>query len=163
LNIRPACPDDADAVWEIFHAIARRGDTYTFDPGISREEALAWWFGAGTHTFVAESEGQIRGTYLVKANQPGAGSHVANAAFMVAPTASRMGIGRAMGEHALRTARELGFRAMQFNFVVSTNRAAVALWQGLGFAIVGQLPGAFGHPEHGYVDAYVMFRSLTAD
>jgi ribosomal protein S18 acetylase RimI-like enzyme len=79
---------------------------------------------------------------------------------MVAPTARGEGIGRAMSEHCLSEARRLGFRAMQFNFVVSTNESAIRLWQQLGFKIVGTLPGAFRHPEKGYVDVYVMFRSL---
>jgi ribosomal protein S18 acetylase RimI-like enzyme len=94
------------------------------------------------------------------ANQPGLGSHVANASFMVAPAFHGKGAGRHMGLHCLREARRIGFRAMQFNFVVSTNSAAVALWRRLGFDIVGTLPGAFAHRELGYVDAYVMFRSL---
>ena len=136
------------------------GDTYAFDPGMSREEALAYWFRADTHTYVAENDGRIVGTYLLRANQAGPGAHVANAAFMVAPDAQGQGIGRAMGEHCLSEARRLGFRAMQFNFVVSTNTSAIHLWQQLGFKIVGTLPGAFRHPKAGYVDVYVMFRSL---
>jgi ribosomal protein S18 acetylase RimI-like enzyme len=102
----------------------------------------------------------IVGTYILRPNQSGGGSHVANAAFMVAPEARGQGIGRAMGEHCLSEARRLGFRAMQFNFVVSTNQSAVRLWQQLGFKIVGTLSGAFRHPERGYIDVYVMYRSL---
>ena len=105
----------------------------------------------------------IVGTYILRPNQSGGGSHVANAAFMVAPEARGQGIGRAMGEHCLSEARRLGFRAMQFNFVVSTNESAVRLWQQLGFKIVGTLPGAFRHPEKGYIDVYVMHRSLLGD
>jgi len=160
LNIRAAIEPDRDAIWEIFHAVVASGDTYAFDPRISRENALAYWFREDTHTYVAAQDRHVVGTYILRPNQPGAGSHVANAAFMVAPTARGQGIGRAMGEHCLSEARRLGFRAMQFNFVVSTNESAIRLWQQLGFKIVGTLPGAFRHPEKGYVDVYVMFRSL---
>ena len=160
LKIRSATERDRDAIWNIFHEVIPAGDTYAFDPGMSREEALAYWFRADTHTYVAENDGRIVGTYLLRANQAGPGAHVANAAFMVAPDAQGQGIGRAMGEHCLSEARRLGFRAMQFNFVVSTNTSAIHLWQQLGFKIVGTLPGAFRHPKAGYVDVYVMFRSL---
>jgi L-amino acid N-acyltransferase YncA len=160
LNIRPATEADRAAIWNIFHEIVAAGDTYAFDPKISREEAEAYWFRSDTHTYVAESDGEIAGTYILKPNQSDGGSHVSNAAFMVARTARGRGIGRAMAEHCLSEARRLGFHAMQFNFVVSTNESALRLWQQLGFKIVGTLPGAFQHPEWGYVDVYVMFRLL---
>jgi L-amino acid N-acyltransferase YncA len=160
LKIRSATERDGDAIWNIFHEVIAAGDTYAFDPEMSREEALAYWFGTDTHTYVAENDGRIVGTYLLRANQAGPGAHVANAAFMVTPDAQGQGIGRAMGEDCLSEARRLGFRAMQFNFVVSTNTSAIHLWQQLGFKIVGSLPGAFRHPRSGYVDVYVMFRSL---
>ena len=160
LDVRLATEADRDAIWNIFHAVVAPGDTYAFDPRISREDALAYWFREDTHTYVAEEDGHVVGTYILRANQPGSGSHVANAAFMVAPTAHGQGIGHAMGEHCLSEARRLGFRAMQFNFVVSANEGAIRLWKQLGFKIVGTLPGAFRHPEKGYVDVYIMFRSL---
>jgi L-amino acid N-acyltransferase YncA len=160
LKVRPATKPDRDPVWDIFHAIVTAGDTYAFDPKISRDEALAYWFRADTHTYVAERDGRVVGTYILKANQPGLGSHVANAAFMVASDAQGSGVGRRMAEHCLEGARRFGFRAMQFNFVVSTNKGAIRLWKQLGFDIVGTLPGAFHHPQEGYVDVYVMFRSL---
>ncbi len=170
VTIRSAAETDRDAIWKIFHEVVASGDTYPFDPKISREKAFAYWFQPGGHAYVAEldclkqsslQEGHcLVGTYILRPNQSGGGAHVANAAFMV-PTAARgQGIGRAMGEHCLSEARRLGFRAMQFNFVVSTNESAVKLWQKLGMKIVGTLPGAFRHPEKGYVDVYVMFRSL---
>ena len=159
VEIREATAADRDAIWDIFHEVVAARDTYAFDPGMSRHDALGYWFQADTQTYVAESRGRIFGTYILRPNQSGGGSHVANAAFMVAPDARGQGIGRAMGEHCLSEARRLGFRAMQFNFVVSTNDAAVRLWQKLGFKIVGTLPGAFHHPEKGYVDVYVMFCS----
>ena len=162
MKIRTATEADRDAIWDIFHEIVATGDTYAFDPKMSREEALAYWFRADTHTYVAEQGRQIVGTYILKPNQAGAGSHVANAAFMVASNTRGLGVGRKMAEHSLREARRLGFRAMQFNFVISTNTSAIHLWEQLGFKIVGTLPRAFRHPKEGYVDVYVMFRSLQS-
>ena len=159
IEIREATAGDRDAIWDIFREVVTARDTYAFDPGMSRHDAMEYWFQADTRTYVAESRGRILGTYILRPNQSGGGSHVANAAFMVASDARGQGIGRAMAEHCLSEARLLGFRAMQFNFVVSTNDSAVRLWQKLGFKIVGTLPGAFHHPEKGYVDVYVMFRS----
>jgi ribosomal protein S18 acetylase RimI-like enzyme len=160
MNIRKANQADADAIWDIFRAVIAPGDTYVFDPGMSREEALAYWFRGENHTYVAEGEAGVVGTYILKANQPGLGSHVANAAFMVPPSARGLGTGKRMGEHCLAEASRLGFRAIQFNFVVSTNEPALRLWQQLGFSIVGTLPGAFRHAQRGFVDAYIMFRTL---
>jgi L-amino acid N-acyltransferase YncA len=160
MQIRPAMNADHDAIWNVFHEILVAGDTYAFDPQMPRQEALAYWFRADTHTYVAEEDGGVVGTYILRPNQSGPGSHVANAAFMVAPAAGGAGVGRRMAEHCLSEARRIGFRAMQFNFVVSTNTRAIHLWKRLGFKIVGTLPGAFRHPEKGYVDVYVMFRSL---
>jgi len=160
LTLRHATDADRDAIWDIFRVVVASGDTYAFDPDISRTDALAYWMQPATHCHVAERQRTVVGTYILKANQPGLGSHVANAAFMVAPRARAMGVGRAMGEHCLAEARRQGFLAMQFNFVVSTNDSAVRLWQRLGFDIVGTLPGAFRHATNGYVAAYVMYRSL---
>jgi ribosomal protein S18 acetylase RimI-like enzyme len=163
MKIRAASEADRDTVWNIFQEIVAAGDTYAFDPKMSREEALAYWFRADTHTYIAEKDGHVVGTYILRPNQLGPGSHVANAAFMVASDAQRSGVGRSMAEHCLDEARRMGFRAMQFNFVVSTNTPAIHLWEQLGFKIVGTLPGAFHHPEKGYVDVYVMYRSLLED
>jgi L-amino acid N-acyltransferase YncA len=160
LTIRPATETDHGIIWKIFHEVVATGDTYAFDPKISRDDALAYWFRADTHTYVAEKDREIVGTYTLRPNQAGGGAHVANAAFLVAANARGQGIGRAMAQHSLSEARRLGFRAMQFNFVVSTNESAMRLWQQLKFKIVGTLPGAFRHPTKGYVDVYVMFRSL---
>jgi len=160
MEIRAATDADRDAIWKIFHQIVAAGDTYAFDPEISREAALAYWFRADTQTYVAEKGGSVVGTYILRPNQLGPGSHVANAAFMVAPGAQGFKMGRRMAEHCLSEARRMGFRAMQFNFVISTNASAIHLWEQLGFKIVGTLPGAFRHPEKGYVDVYVMYRSL---
>ena len=160
MKIRAATNADHDAIWNIFHQIIATGDTYAFDPQMPREEALAYWFRADTHTYVAEEDGSVVGTYILRPNQSGPGSHIANAAFMVARDAEGAGVGRRMAEHCLSEARRMGFRGMQFNFVVSTNTRAIHLWNQLGFKIVGTLPGAFRHPEKGYVDVYVMYRSL---
>ena len=151
---------DRDAIWKIFQEVVAVGDTYPFGANISREDAFAYWFQSGAHTYVAEQDRHLLGSYMLRANWSGPGSHVANAAFMVAEDARGQGVGRAMGEHCLSEARRLGFRAMQFNFVVSTNESAVKLWQKLGMKIVGTLPGAFRHPEKGDVDVYVMFQSF---
>ena len=150
MHIRPATKAAEDAVWEIIHAVVAAGATYVFDPDMPREEAMAYWFRSDTHTYVAKSDGRIVGTYMVKPNQLALGSHVANAAFMVSPNARGLGTGRRMGEHCLAEARRLGFRAMPFNFVVSTNEPAVRLWQQLGFRIVGTLPGAYRHSRLGW-------------
>ena len=150
---------DAEAVWRIFAAVVAAGDTYAYAPETGREEALALWMGGGARCYVACDE-EVVGTYTLRANQPGLGAHVANAAFMVDPAARGRGIGRALGEHALGEAAALGFRAMQFNLVVASNEPALTLWRSLGFGIVGRLPGAFHWRRERYVDAVVMFRAL---
>jgi ribosomal protein S18 acetylase RimI-like enzyme len=160
LQIRRARKTDYDAIWQIFRAVVAKGDTYVFDPKISRMKALSCWFGRTTRCYVALLDRSLVGTYILKPNQPGLGSHVANAGFMVAPSVQGRGIGRCMAEHCLREAARLGFRAMQFNFVVSTNIAAIRLWKDLGFRIVGRLPKAFRHADDGLVDVYVMYRNL---
>jgi len=163
MKIRPATDADRDAIWNIFHEVVATGDTYALDPNISREAALAFWFAPGTQTYVSEQPAtEVAGTYILRPNQSGGGSHVANAGFMVSASARGQGIGRAMAEHCLSEARRFGFRAMQFNYVISTNTAAIRLWHDLGFEIVGTLPDAFHHPGKGFVDVYVMYRSLMA-
>ena len=160
VNIREATDTDLDAIWEIFREVIAAGDTYPLDQNISRADALAYWFQHDAKVCVAENQGQIVGSYTVHRNQSGGGAHVANAAFIVARSGRGQGIGRAMGEHCLKEARRLGFRAIQFNFVISTNESAVKLWQDLGMKIVGTLPGAFRHPTRGDVDVYVMYQTL---
>jgi L-amino acid N-acyltransferase YncA len=161
LSVRRAVAADRDAIWEIFRATVAPGDAFVYDPNTPREEAEAYWFAKGTRTYVAEQDGKVVGSYILRPNRPGLGDHISNAGFMVDPAARGGGVGRAMGEHALSEARRLGYRAMQFNFVISTNESAVHLWQELGFRIVGTLPTAFRHARNGFVDAYVMFRSLN--
>ncbi len=159
-NIRTATRGDEEKIWEIFRAVVAGGDAFVFEGGMSRQEAMDWWFGSGVHVYVAEREGKVVGSYVLKAIKPGRGAHIANGAYMVLPAARGMGIGRLMGEHSLKEAKRLGFRAMQFNMVVSTNESAVRLWKGLGFKVIGTLPGAFRHSTLGFVDAYVMWHTL---
>lgn len=160
LTIRRAGSGDQDGVWAIFEPIVAAGDTYAYLPETPRPALAGIWFDPPRQTYVAEREGRIVGTYRLMPNMPGLGDHVANGSYMVHPLARGHGVGYALGAHSLVEAKSLGFRAMQFNLVVSTNKGAVRLWQRLGFAIVGTLPGAFRHTRLGYVDAYVMFRSL---
>ncbi|WKL55889.1 N-acetyltransferase [Asticcacaulis sp. ZE23SCel15] len=160
MNIRPATAADHDAIWSILEPVIRAGDTYALPRDWSREQALNYWFGDGHHVFVAEADGQILGTYYLKANQKGGGAHVANCGYMTAAHSMGKGVARAMCQHSLEVATDMGFAAMQFNFVVSTNVRAVALWHGLGFQPLTRLPDAFDHPVEGLVDALVMFRKL---
>jgi ribosomal protein S18 acetylase RimI-like enzyme len=160
LTIRGAAESDHEAIWRIFHEVVAAGDTYAYPPSTPRDEAIGLWFPRGGWTFVAETEGRVVGTYVMKANQPGQGSHVANCGYMVEAAASGRGIGEALCRHSFAEAKQRGFRAMQFNFVVSTNTRAVELWTRCGFAIVGTVPEAFRHPTRGLVDAYVMYRRL---
>jgi L-amino acid N-acyltransferase YncA len=162
LTIRPAADRDHEAIWYIFRAVVEPGDSFVFDPETPFDEFNAFWFGMGVSAYVAEHDSRVVGSYILKANQPGLGSHVGNAAYMVAAEARGMGIGVALGEHSLKEASRLGYRALQFNIVVSTNEPAMRLWKRLGFAIVGTLPGAFRHQTLGFVDAHVMFQTLEA-
>lgn len=159
-NIRPATISDFDRIWEIFHSVIKTGDTYAYSPDTPKEYARESWFGKGVHPYVAIVDGKIEGTYIIKANQPGLGSHVANASFMVDPETKVRGIGTQMGHHALSEAKRLGFQAMQFNFVISTNERAVELWKRLGFKIIGTAPKAYRHATLGLVDALIMHRFL---
>jgi L-amino acid N-acyltransferase YncA len=160
LTIRRAQESDFDAIWQIFHQVVRVGDTYVYDPETTPAQARSIWMSDTVTTYVACLGADVVGTYILKANQPGLGSHVANAGYMVSMEAQARGVGRAMCEHSLAEARKAGFTAMQFNMVVSTNEPAIALWKKLGFTIVGTLPRVFRHKRLGLVDAYVMHRFL---
>jgi ribosomal protein S18 acetylase RimI-like enzyme len=160
MTIRPATREDDDRLWLILEPVIRAGETYPLPRDMTREDALGYWFQPGHSVFVAEESGDISGTYHLKANNKGGGAHVANCGYMTAPQARGKGIARAMCLHSLDEARARGFKAMQFNFVISTNDAAVHLWQDCGFEIVGRLPQVFAHPRHGSVDALVMHRML---
>jgi|TARA_R110000851_G_scaffold71336_1_gene158809 ribosomal protein S18 acetylase RimI-like enzyme len=160
ITIRLAREADFAALWPIVRDVIRAGDTYAIEPGLTREAVRALWMEAPRATYVAERGGEVLGTYYLKTNQAGGGAHVCNAGYMVAETARGQGIARAMCLHSQDEARELGYLAMQFNFVVETNRGAIALWQSLGFETVGHLPRAFRHPQAGLVDARVMYKWL---
>ncbi|HKW31818.1 MAG TPA: GNAT family N-acetyltransferase [Candidatus Acidoferrum sp.] len=151
---------DGDALWSILEPVIRAGETYPLPRDMDRQSALAYWFSPGHEVFAAEGGDKIVGTYFLKTNQKGGGAHVANCGYMTAPHATGRGVARAMCAHSLEHARKRGFRAMQFNFVVSTNERAVRLWQSFGFEIVGRLPQVFEHPTLGLVDAFVMYRQL---
>lgn len=155
--------DDRDAVWAILEPMIRDGETYALPRDMTRDAALAYWFAPANEVFVCadDGDGAIVGTYILRANLPAFGSHVANCGYVTSRAAFGKGIARAMCSHSLVRAKERGFRAMQFNFVVSTNERAVKLWQQMGFAIVGTLPGACAHPRLGDVDAYVMYQTLA--
>ena len=158
--IRPARPDDHAALWRILEPTIRAGETYALPRDMSEADAIADWTAPGHEAFVAEEDGQILGTYYLHPNRRGGGAHVANCGYMTAQAAAGRGVARGMCQHSLQIARDRGFRAMQFNFVISTNERAVRLWHSLGFETVGRLPLAFLHPRLGYTDALVMMRAL---
>lgn len=160
MEIRAARPDDAPAIWAIIEPVIRAGETYTLPRDMTQAAAMAYWTGPDRETFVAEENGRLFGTYFLRANQQGGGAHVANCGYITAVDATGRGIARMMCMHSLERTRARRFRAMQYNFVVSTNERAVRLWQSLGFEIVGTLPRAFAHPNLGDVDALVMFKTL---
>ena len=160
MHIRKAEPSDAPGIVAIIIPIIREGATYALDPDMSETDALAYWMGGDKETFVAEENGLVLGTYYMRPNQPGGGRHVCNCGYMTHTAATGRGVAQRMCEHSLEHARLGGYRAMQFNFVVSTNERAVRLWQSLGFEIVGRLRAAFRHPTQGYVEAFVMYRLL---
>ena len=162
LEIWEATASDLERIWPIFQAIAAAGNTYAYPPDVTKSEGEHLWMALPRKTFVAVDSSELLGTYYLKTNQAGQGAHVCNCGYMVASAARGRGVATAMCEHSLRVARDLGYEAMQFDFVASTNEGAVRLWQKLGFDIVGRLPGAFKHPVQGNVDTLVMYKWLTA-
>lgn len=163
LHIRKAEAADWPAVWRIIEPVFRRGDTYSVSPAITEDEAREYWLERPQATFVAtDDDGALLGTYYLKPNQAGGGAHVCNCGYIVDEQARGRGVASAMCAHSQEEAVARGFRAMQFNFVVSTNETAIHLWRRHGFGIAGTLPGAFLHPDRGYVDAFVMYKQLVA-
>lgn len=158
MNIREAACGDFEQIWPIFREIAAAGETYAYPRDITKEQAAKLWMDTPRKTYVFEEAGVILGTYFIKTNQSGPGEHVCNSGYMVSSRARGRGLATAMCGHSQRMARELGYKAMQFNFVASSNEGAVRLWNKLGFATVGRLPRAFQHPTRGYVDALVMYK-----
>jgi len=162
IQIRPAVAADFEAMWMIFQELIASGDTYYFAADTSRDDCHAYWFGPGVRSYVAvlNNNERLVGMYKLIPNQRDRGAHVANASFMVSPAAQGIGIGKLLGRHCLDEARELGYLAMQFNYVVSSNVSAVLLWKKLGFSIIGTLPRAYRHQQLGFVDVYVMYQLL---
>ncbi|MFQ1699756.1 GNAT family N-acetyltransferase [Loktanella agnita] len=158
--IRPAVAQDFDTLWPILRDVFRAGDTYAVDPQIGRDDCFTYWMTQPAATFVAEESGEILGTYYIKTNQSGGGAHICNCGYIVAPAARGRGLATLMCDHSQQEARALGYRAMQFNFVLASNTGAVRLWQRLGYAILGTIPDAFAHPALGFVDAHVMHKRL---
>jgi len=159
IEIRKATAADAEKIWGIIKEVIATGDTYVFAPDSSKEKMLGFWYGQDKHVYVALLDGEVAGTFMIKDNQPDHGSHIANAAYMTSPRASGKGIGRMMGEFSLEEAKRLGYAAMQFNIVIKSNTRAVALWEKLGFGIIGEIPEAFNKRGQ-LVNAYIMYRKL---
>ncbi len=162
MTIKIAAKEDFEAIYPIFEEIVSEGETYAYPQDTTREQAYHLWMDLPRQTFVAEIDGEIVGTYYIKTNQPGQGSHVCNCGYMVASSARGQGVATQMCEHSQKIAIELGYKAMQFNFVASSNTVAVKLWNKLGFETVGRLPKAFNHPKLGYIDALVMYKWLES-
>ena len=160
IKISPANKENFDEIWRIFKSVISTGETYVNGDKTTKEEACAKWMNKSAKTFVAKIGDEIAGVYLIKPNQIDRGSHIANASYIVDENKRGFGIGKSLALHSISTAKELGYKAMQFNFVVSTNKAAVNLWQSVGFKIIGTIPQGFNHKVLGYVDAYIMFREL---
>ena len=160
MNIREAEKEDFDSIWPIFHEIVAAGETYAYSTDTTKEQAKKIWLDAPRKTYIFEEEGKILGTYYLKTNQAGPGKHVCNCGYMVSSLARGKGLATSMCEHSQQIALALGYKAMQFNFVASSNEGAVRLWGKLGFETVGHLPKAFNHPTKGYIEALVMYKWL---
>ncbi len=160
IQIRKASIADHDVIWDIIRDVIATGDTYVFAPDSSKEKMLAYWCSQDKHVYVAIHNDKIVGTFFIKDNQPDLGSHVANAAYMVSTVNYGLGVGRSMSKFSLQEAKKLGYKAMQFNFVVKSNVRAIRLWQKLGFEIIGEIPEAFEHQTKGMTNAYIMYRKL---
>lgn len=160
IEIRLAKDKDWVQIWPIVREVFQSGTTYAYSPETNKEKAYEIWMNTPTATYLALSDGIVAGTYYIRPNQPELGSHVCNAGYMVSSSARGQGLGRALCAHSLQEAVRLGFKAMQYNLVVVTNRYAIKLWQDMGFEIVGTLPRAFNHKEMGLVDAHIMYRLL---
>lgn len=161
MRLRMMTEGDFRRFWPVFQGVIAAQDSYAFAPDMTLKQGWQLWGELPLQTWVAEEDGELLGSYFLKANAAGPGSHVANCGYMVAPAARGRGIAAAMCEHSQQQAREAGFLAMQFNSVVASNEVAVALWLKLGFAIVGRVPLAYRHREHGLVDILVMHKPLA--
>jgi ribosomal protein S18 acetylase RimI-like enzyme len=160
IEIRKAALTDHDDIWNIIKEVISTGDTYVFAPDSSKQKMLDFWCSRDKQTYVALIGNKIAGTFFIKDNQPDLGSHIANAGYMTMPAAAGKGIGKAMCEFSIAEAKRLGYKAMQFNIVIKSNKAAVSLWERLGFEIIGEIPDAFNHRQNGLTNAYIMFRKI---
>ena len=163
--IRSAKDADWAAIWPFFHEIVSARETYTYEPGLTEEQARALWMSPSSATLsrttvAVDADGAVLGSANMYPNRPGPGSHVASGSFMVDAAARGKGVGRLLCEDMIAWAERSGFRSIQFNAVVESNASAVHLWQALGFRIVGTVPEAFLHPKLGYVGLHVMYRPL---
>jgi GNAT superfamily N-acetyltransferase len=160
LSCRLATPEDEVALWELLEPVFRLGGTYVFATDTPKEVLMAYWMGRDKTTFLIEREGLLLGTFYLKANQEGFGDHICNAGFVVDQKAEGQGVGTWMGLRALEEAKDRGFLAMQFNFVIQTNQRALGLWASLGFNVIGEIPDAYRHPQLGMVSAFILYRKL---
>lgn len=161
MEIRIYQETDWSQVWPIIKKVFRAGETYAFTPEITEQEAHRIWIELPEETYVVTDQNSvILGTYYIKPNQPGLGSHVCNCGYIVAENARGKGLASSMCEHSQETAINLAFRAMQYNLVVSTNEGAIQLWKKLEFQVIGTLPSAFNSKSAGYVDALIMYKQL---
>ncbi|WP_060481216.1 GNAT family N-acetyltransferase [Pseudomonas sp. NBRC 111119] len=161
IHIRPMTADDFERFWPTLQATVQARETYALDPQMSPEQGRHLWLELPLHTWVAEENGELLGSYYLKANAAGPGAHVGNCGYVVTPQARGRGVARLMCEHSQKLARQEGFLALQFNSVVASNEVAVALWHKLGFETVGRLPKAYRHAHLGLVDCLVMYKWLA--
>lgn len=162
MKIRQMTDADWPEVWAMMQPVIRAGETYPYARDMTAAGAHKMWLDIPEASYVAADElGKLLGTYYIKSNQPTLGAHVANCGYIVAENARGCGVASRVCEHSQAEALRLGYRAMQYNLVVKTNEASVYLWKKMGFTIVGTLPGAFHHPAHGYVDAFILYKELV--
>lgn len=159
-RIRKAKPTDRLNIWNIFHQIIQTGDTYAYSPGTTFKTFKKFWFAGNQLCFVLVDGKELFGSYVLRDNQPGLGSHIANASYIVSPAHQGKGIGKKLCAHSIKEAKKAGYLGIQFNIVVSTNKAAIHLWKKMGFEIIGTTPNGFKHQLLGYVNTYIMFRKL---
>lgn len=160
MEIIKATPEHYDAIWEIFSAVVKPGNTYAFAPDSTRNDMMNCWLGNGMETFVAMDNNEVAGTYFLKPNQVGLGNHISNCGYMVHPGFRGKGVGSLLCRHSIKMATAMGYKGIQFNFVVSSNATAVKLWQKHGFSVIGTTPNGFRHQQLGLVDTYIMYRAL---
>lgn len=160
MQIREAGESDFERIWPIFKSIVSQGDTYAYDINTTKQDGFKAWMTYPLKTYIVEDDGEVLGTYYIVTNHNGPGAHVCNCGYMVSSKARGRGLATSMCEHSQQVAKALGYKAMQFNFVASSNLGAIRLWEKLGFNKVGTLPGAFAHPTKGFIDAFVMYKWL---